>query len=110
MGGGSSVYASYYWCHNLNTSWENNFTATRNSTVNTQIGFPDIGGFSYTPFMQLRTIVGFTSFVGATATSFQLFTYNSSGQAVDTNYAFSCIEHFNIINTSKNIYNNEFIR
>ena len=93
MGGRSSVYASDYWCHNLNTSWgkqkkKNNFTAIRNSTGNTIIGFPNIGGFSYTPFMQIRSIVGFTSFVGATSTSFQLLTYNSSGQATDTNYAF----------------------
>ena len=87
MGGRSSVYASYYWCHNLNTSWENNFTAIRNSTGNTIIGFPNIGGNAYTPIMQLRTIVGFTSFVGATSTQFQLLTYNSSGQATYTSYA-----------------------
>ena len=67
---------------------KNDFTATRNSTGNTIIDFPNIGGFSDTPFMQLRSIVGMTSFVGATSTQFQLLTYNSSGQAVDTNYAF----------------------
>jgi hypothetical protein len=76
---------------------KNNFTATRNSTGNTIIGFPNIGGHAYTPFMQILTIVGITSFVGATSTQFQLLTYNSSGQAADTTYAFSCIEHFNNI-------------
>ena len=67
---------------------KNSFTATRNSTGNTIIGFPDIGGNAYTPFMHIRTMVGFTSFVGATYTQFQLLTYNSSGQATDATYAF----------------------
>ena len=65
-----------------------NFTATRHSTGNTIIGFPNIGGFAYTPFIQLRSIAGFTSFVRPTSTQFQLLTFNSSAQAVDASYTF----------------------
>ena len=69
-------------------SGKNNFTATRSATGITVIGFPNIGGAGYTPFIQLRSGAGFTSFVGPTSTSVQLYTYNSSSQFIDTNYTF----------------------
>ena len=69
-------------------SGRNNFTATRGTTGTTTIGFPNIGGAGYTPFIQLRSGAGFTTFVGPTSTSVQIYTYNTSSQFIDTNYAF----------------------
>jgi hypothetical protein len=67
---------------------KNNFTASRSSTGITAIGFPNIGGNNYTPFIQIRSIAGFTSFVGTTSVQFSIYTYNSSAAFVDTNFAF----------------------
>ena len=67
---------------------KNNFTASRSSTGITAIGFPNIGGVAYTPFIQIRSIAGFTTFVGTTTVQFSIYTYNSSSVLVDTNFAF----------------------
>ena len=67
---------------------KNNFTASRSSTGITTIGFPNIGGVSYTPFIQIRSIAGLTTFVGTTTVQFSIYTYNSSSVLTDTNFAF----------------------